>query len=153
MNPSRLMFYLVLVFGIFGFYQSAAVAGPYTDDLSKCIVESTTEAERLEFVKWMFSAIAQHPAAKSFSQITEQQQIEFDRNAAELFMKLLTETCRDKAKNAIQFEGQIAIQQSFNVLGQVAAQELMRDPDVVAAVSNMAKFMDEKKLQSSLGVE
>jgi hypothetical protein len=30
---------------------SAAYAGPYTDDLTKCIIESTTQADRIEFVK------------------------------------------------------------------------------------------------------
>ena len=32
-----------------------ALAGPYSDDLTKCLVRSTTNADRNALVKWMFA--------------------------------------------------------------------------------------------------
>lgn len=130
-----------------------AYAGPYTDDLSKCIIESTTANDRIEFVKWMFSAMSRHPAVKSMSSISEQQISEANEKVAELFMKLMTETCKDKAQKAVKYEGQIAIQTGFQILGQVAAQELFSDPDVAALMSGLDKYIDNEKLNSALGLE
>lgn len=153
MNSRKNILVLLLSFLIVVFFTLPVFCGPYTDDLSKCIVESTTEDDRIEFVKWMFSTIARHPATKSLASITEQQQNEFDKNAAELFMELLSDSCREKAEKAIKFEGQIAIEQSFNALGQVAARDLFQDPAVAAAVANMQSYIDGKKLKSSLNLE
>ena len=41
-----------------------------------------------------------------------------------LFMKLLTETCLRHSKKAIKYEGPVAIQLSFQVLGQVLLMEI-----------------------------
>ena len=51
----------------------SAQAGPYTDDLSKCLVNSTTESDRMALVQWIFSAAASHPAVKSIVSISEEQ--------------------------------------------------------------------------------
>ena len=128
-------------------------AGPYTDDLTKCIVESTSPQDRIDFVKWMFSAMAKHPAVKSMSSVSEEQRNEISQKIADLFMKLLTETCREKAEKAIKYEGQLAMQNSFQVLGQVAAQELFTNPDVASVLSGLDKYIDTEKLKSSLGIK
>jgi len=55
---------------------------------------------------------------------------------------LPTESCRQKAEKAIKYEGQIAIQSSFQIFGQVTAQELFSSPDVAAAVADLEKHLD-----------
>lgn len=128
-------------------------AGPYTDDLSKCIVESTTTSDRTAMVKWMFSAISFHPAVKPISSVSQQELEEANRQVAELFMSLLTESCKQQARKAIKYEGEIAIQTSFHILGQVASQEMFANPDVAAGVSGLEKYIDTDKLESSLGIK
>jgi len=76
-----------------------------------------------------------------------------NKRTADLFMKLLTDTCRQQAKKAIQYEGQLAIQTSFQILGQVAAKELFSSPEVAAGMSELDKHIDEKKLKSLLSTE
>jgi len=70
-----------------------------------------------------------------------------------MLMKLLTESCRDKTKIAMKYEGPAAIQLSFQALGQVAGMELASSPEVQARMSGFAKHIDAerfKKLGSEL---
>ncbi len=132
---------------------ATAFAGPYTDDLTKCLVESTTVSDRVKFVKWMFFAISMHPVAKNYASISEEQILETSKQTANLVMKLLTESCREKAQKAIKYEGQTALQKSFQTLGQIAAQDIFTNPEVAAVMSGLEKNLDGEKLRSTLGIK
>lgn len=121
-------------------------AGVYSDELAKCLVSSTTKADRVELVKWMFSAASAHPAVKTISSITPAQLDEANKNVAHLFMRLTTESCLEQTKNAIAYEGALAFQSSFEVLGQVAGQEMFASPEVEAGMAGLEKHLDEEKL-------
>jgi hypothetical protein len=97
-----------ITYGMDCFFSFSVLRGPFTKELAKCILASTTEDARIKFVKWVFSNITQHLTAKSQASISEQQQNECDQTTAILFMKLLTGACREKGQGAIKFEGQIA---------------------------------------------
>ena len=125
-----------------------ASAGPYTDDLSKCLVASTTVDDRLSLARWMFLSFAAHP---SVAGIVTTKPADVDKANAEfgvLFMKLLTDSCREKTKAALSYEGPIAIQLSFQVLGQVAGMELARSPEVQARMSGVSKQIDAGKIKA-----
>lgn len=133
-----------------------ATTGPvqadiYTDDLSRCLVESTTREDKFSLVKWMFSAASQHPAVGSIANVSEQQLDETNQRTAELFVDLLTESCREQTIKAVKYEGQVAIQSGFKVLGQVAAGELFASPEVAAGMAGLQKHIDAEKLQSVFG--
>lgn len=64
-----------------------------------------------------------------------------------LFMRLLREACKERAKKALAYEGPATIQLSFQVLGQVAAGEMYSSPEVQQAMSGLAKSFDAKKLE------
>jgi hypothetical protein len=68
-------------------------------------------------------------------------------------MKLLTKSCKKQAQRAIKYEGQIAFQSSFRILGQVAMKDIFSNPDVDAAGSVFHKYIAEEKLNSSLGIK
>jgi hypothetical protein len=153
MKPVRRFFLTVSIILVGLILTLPAHAGPYTVDLTKCIIESTTKTDREEFVKWMFSAISMHPAVKSLSSVSEEQMRDANEKVAKLLMRLLTESCRVKAGKSIKYEGQIAIQTSFQILGQVAAQELFTNQDVAAVMADLEKYLDGDKLKSSLGIK
>jgi hypothetical protein len=129
----------------------AVNAGPYSDDLSKCLVAKTTEADRVAFVQWMFSAAALHPAVRPIASITPEQLDAANKRTADLFMKLLTESCRTESGAVIKYEGLAAFQSSFQVLGQIAGNELFASPEVAAGMSGLEKYFDKEKLQSLVG--
>lgn len=123
-------------------------AGVYADDMSRCLVEKTTKEDRIALVRWMFSAAASHPAVATISRITPEQMEASNKAIGGLFMKLMTETCREQTTKALKYEGPATIQLSFQVLGQVAGAELFASPDVVKAMSGLEKYADGKKLEA-----
>jgi len=72
---------------------------------------------------------------------------ETNASTGALFMRLLTDSCKDKAKTALTYEGPAVIQLSFSVLGQVAAGELFASPEVRQAMSGLQQSVDAKKLE------
>lgn len=130
-------------------FSSTAHAGLYTDDLARCLVDSTSKDDRMALVRWMFVAAAAHPAVASIAKVSPKERDEADKKLATLFMRLLTDTCKDKAQKAIATDGgAVAIQQSFAVLGQVAARDLFSSPEVAQSMTNLDKYVDKKALES-----
>lgn len=128
-----------------------AAAGPYADDLSKCLVRSTGEEDKRSLVKWIFSAVALHPDVADIATVTPTQRTDMTRNTAKLFERLLTESCRTEVKQAVQYEGSQTIGASFQILGQVAARELFSNPNVSAHMAELAKHIDHKKMAEAMG--
>jgi hypothetical protein len=143
---------LGVAFSLALFSSESALAGIYTDDMARCFVNSTSIAERNGLVKWMFSAAALHPAVKSIASISEGQRQESDKYMAQLVQKLLFESCRTQTQQAVKYEGQLAFQSSFEVLGQVAARDLFSEPSVTKGMSNLNNYVDKQKMQMLLGI-
>jgi hypothetical protein len=125
----------------------SAHAGPYTDDLSKCLVQSTSPADRLILVRWIFAAMSHHPAVASMTRVTAQDADRIDAQMADLFTRLLTVSCQSQAKLALAYEGDQAMSQSFSLLGQVAGKEIFSDQNVQHAMTGLKNHLDIKRLQ------
>ena len=125
-------------------------AGPYGDDLAKCLVGATTQDDRIALVRWMFAAASAHPAVASISSVSAQEMQKSNETVGALFVKLLTESCKDKAKTALQYEGPATMQLSFQVLGQVAASELFSSPEVKQAMAGLQTYFKDKQLDEVL---
>lgn len=124
-----------------------ATAGPFADDLGRCLVVNTSTDDQLQFIRWMFAAMARHPAVEPMSNITAAQRDEMDTKVAELATRLLTHDCRQQMIAAIKNESPAAIEQSFELLGKVAMQGLMTHPGVQAAVASYASKLDRARLE------
>lgn len=127
-----------------------AAAGPYSDSLGKCLVDSSTTTDRQNLVRWMFAAASAHPAVASLAKISEGQRDLANRDVAEMMTRLMTTSCKDEMKKALRYEGQAATVMSFNVLGQVAGQELFSSPEVAGVLGGLEKHFDVKKLEAAL---
>ena len=127
---------------------SPALAGPYGDELAKCLVKSTTDADKTYLVKWLFAAAALHPDVKSIASVSDAQRDELNKNAAKLFERLITESCRSETQEAVKYEGPSTLESSFNVLGQVAARGLFSHPAVATGTGELTNYVDRQKLES-----
>jgi hypothetical protein len=123
-------------------------AGPYSDDLAKCMVRSSTPADRAEFVKFLFSAMAQHPDVSSMAKISPQQLEATLKGTGELIQRLLLQSCRSEAQQAIHSEGVQSIFLGFQVYGQAMAAELLGNPIVAAKLNDLNKYMDADKFKA-----
>jgi hypothetical protein len=128
-------------------------AGPYSDELSKCLVRSTTQADKSMLVQWFVSVCTLHPDVKWMSNVTDAKRAELNKNTAQIFERLLTSGCTNEARDAVKYEGTGAIESSFSVLGQVAARELFSNPSVATGLSDFGKALDLKKIEKALTPE
>lgn len=124
-----------------------AAAGPFADDMAKCLVNSTSPADRTLLVQWIFSVIALHPDLSAMSSVTDKQRVEINKNTGALFQRLLLESCRSQTQQALKNEGQQTIEYAFQVLGQVASRGLFSDPKVLESTKELAKYVDAQKFK------
>jgi hypothetical protein len=130
---------------------TSAYAGPFTDEMSKCLVRSTSEADKTLLIKWIFAAMATHPDVKSLSAVTPEKGEQLNKETAKLVMRLLTQSCKSETRQAVDFEGDETLKASFGILGQVAMQGLMTNAEVSKYFSGFEKHLDAKELQHALG--
>jgi hypothetical protein len=127
---------------------AAARASVFSDDLGKCMVESTSQADRNAMVRWMFASVAKHPAMKDVVAVSPEQIDAANKVMAELMMRLLTKDCREQAKAALRADGPVAMQGSFQLLGQVAGREMFTDPEVGKSIAGLSRHLDEAQLKA-----
>jgi hypothetical protein len=127
-----------------------ALAGPYGDDLAKCLVKSSSEADQLALMKWIFVALAQHPAVHPLSNISDSESTDDNAKAAALFERLLTKDCRTETVAALKYEGISSIESSFSTLGQIAVGGLMKDPAVQKQLGRLSDSVDTGKINEVL---
>lgn len=130
-----------------------AMAGVYADELGKCLVESTSQRDRINLVQWLFSAASLHPAVKPISSVSEEQLDASNKVMADLVMELLTDSCRSETEKALKYEGTSTLETAFSVLGQVAGQELFSSSEVSAGMAGLEKYLDSERLESLVGSE
>ena len=123
-------------------------AGPYSDDLAKCLVESTTKDDRISLVRWMFASASAHPAVASIASVSPQVLDDANKLTGELVTRLLTVSCKTQTQKAFRYEGKDTFKLSFQVLGQVAGTEMFADPAVAKATAGLSKYIDAEKIQA-----
>lgn len=127
---------------------SSAHAGVYADDLSRCLVKSTTPEDQVAFMVWMFSALGAHPAVKGYTTFTDEQRDAASAKAAGLMQRLMIEDCRKETVAGIRYEGQTAVLSAFNVFGQAAVRDLMTDPAVTKSLEALGEHIDGGKFEA-----
>jgi len=133
-------------------FSTLTQAGPFTDELSQCLVQSSTDEDKLKLVRWMFSAMALHPAVADLAQISSATRDTANQEMATLLSNLLEERCLNQARSAIDNEGPLALQSSFSILSQVAANNLFSDASVAAGLANLSEYLDSTSMERALGI-
>jgi len=128
-----------------------ALAGPAeTAAATRCLADNTTGRDRKDLARWIFLAMAAHPEIKEMSKASGAQQEQSQRAVAGLFSRLVGETCATEVRALVQTEGPAALGKPFEVLGQLAMQELMSNADVKANVGGFERFIDRAKVEPVL---
>ena len=115
-----------------------ASAGVYGDDATRCMIKSTTEADQLALIKWIFAGVAAHPSIKEYSNINAEQRAQLDRQMGVLVTRLLTQDCRKAVVDAIKYEGTGFLENSFGSLSETAMTGLTTNPEVSTALTKWA---------------
>lgn len=115
-----------------------AMAASESDGLSRCLVQSSTGADRLALIQWLFAAVSTHPEAQSLSNLTVARRDELTKDAAERIMRLTMVDCGAESAKAVD-KGQ-SFEDAFAVLGKIAMGELTNDPSVQAEFAKIQPY-------------
>jgi hypothetical protein len=137
----RLNILTTLALLVTAFISAPASAGIYTDALTRCLVSSVSNNDKVLLIRWMFAGMAMHPEIAAYSKFTDAGRLSDNKALAALFGRLLTVDCLPQTKEAVRYEGGSSIEASFNILGQVASRELLTHPSVNAAISDFAQHI------------
>ncbi|WP_171522752.1 type 1 glutamine amidotransferase family protein [Acinetobacter lanii] len=124
-------------------------AGPTVDQLSECLVKSTTATDKTAVLQWTFVALSTHPDLKTFSNVTAEQKTALDQKFAQVVQRILVEQCAEQAKAVIKTEGISAVGDSFQALGRNTGDEILKNQEVKAQLKGVLKYVDMGKLVST----
>ncbi|UBX51771.1 hypothetical protein LDO52_10570 [Acinetobacter pseudolwoffii] len=122
------------------------MAGPTVDQLSDCLMKSTTATDKTTVLQWTFVALGNHPDLKAFSNVTATQKEALDKNLATVLQRILVEQCSAQTKAVIQSEGLEAIGDSFQALGRTTGEEILNNPEVNHQLKGVLRYVDLNKL-------
>lgn len=137
---------VVIVLGLAA--HDPATAGPYADDMAKCLVKSATSADRSTFMKFLFAALSLHPDVASLANVSAAQRDGITQDTGALLQRLLTEDCRAETTQAIQNEGPQTVDYAFQIFGQVIGRGLFGDPHVAEGMKGLSASLDVEKLKA-----
>ena len=123
-----------------------AIAGPTVDQLSDCLMKSTTVTDKTTVLQWTFVALGNHPDLKAFSNVTASQKEALDKNLATVLQRILVEQCSAQTKAVIAAEGVQAVGDSFQELGRITGEEILENPEVKSQLKGMLRYVDLNKL-------
>jgi hypothetical protein len=118
------------------------VAGPYADNMAKCLVKAVSPEDRTLLVRWTYSVYSLHPDLASMPKVSTQQRNALARKAGVVFQRLILESCRSEAQQAVQNEAPHTLQYAYQILFNIGLNGLTTDPHVMEGVSSVGGYMD-----------
>lgn len=127
-------------------------AGIYGESFGKCLVSNSSEQDKQQLVEWIFTAISLNPTIRSYVNIPASKREEIDKRMAAIFQRLIGETCRKEAAEALKYEGASSFGVAFQLFGQVAGQQIFAAPEVSQGSMGFLKYINQEDLQKKLGL-
>ncbi|OAL81222.1 hypothetical protein AY606_00210 [Acinetobacter sp. SFB] len=144
-SMSRIGFSALMAVALLGSAQ-LATAGPTVDQLSNCLVKSTTATDKKTVLQWTFVALSTHPDLKAYSNVTDVQKEQLDKSLATVLQRILVEQCSSQTKAVIAAEGVQAVGDSFQELGKITGEEILENPEVKSQLKGVLRYVDLNKL-------
>jgi len=132
----KIFFTIVLLFSL------NVKAGFYGDQFTECLLNNTSERDKIILVKWMFIGMGQHPILKREFPISESRKESADIAVADYITYIITSSCYEETKNVMAHEGEEAFVKSFELLGELAMMLVIEDADVLNSFEDYVKHLD-----------
>ena len=78
--------------------------------------------------------------------MTDVQKEQLDKNLAQVLQRILVEQCSAQTKAVIQAEGLQAVGDSFQELGSITGEEIIKNPEVKQQLKGVVRYLDLNKL-------
>lgn len=138
--------YILLTF-LLNISNKPIFAGPFGDDMSKCLVLATSSKDNSLLGRWLVRVYGEHGESKDLTNLSDYNKEQIDKDVARLFTRLLSEDCEVETKKALKFEGDMVMFNAFRTLGEVAGKELLEDKNVSKAINKFTEYVDYGKLK------
>lgn len=132
-----------------GLQMQTATASPASDAMSACFVNHSSEQDRLHLLMWIGTAMAAHPSVAPVLSSNPDQLIQIDRDMAALFARLMIDDCNAEIKAAIAVDGMVVFQQTGEILGRIAMQDMMTNPAVNARIESFTAQLDADAIDAA----
>ena len=140
-------FPLLLTLSFFQLSEKRSIAGPFGDEMAKCLVQSTNSKDNISLVRWIVRVYGEHPDSNDFINLSIKDKEKIDKEIAALFNRLLLEDCKKETKMALNYEGDQVLFTAFQIMGQVAGRELNKEKNVAEAINKFLNYIDTEKLE------
>ena len=141
------LFPLLLTLSFFQLSEKRSIAGPFGDEMAKCLVESTNSKDNISLVRWIVRVYGEHPDSNDFINLSIKDKEKIDKEIAALFNRLLLEDCKKETKMALNYEGDQVLVTAFQIMGQVAGRELNKEKNVAEAINKFLNYIDTEKFE------
>ena len=141
------LFPLLLTLSFFQLIEKRSIAGPFGDEMAKCLVESTNSKDNISLVRWIVRVYGEHPDSNDFINLSIKDKEKIDKEIAALFNRLLLEDCKKETKMALNYEGDQVLFTAFQIMGQVAGRELNKEKNVAEAINKFLNYIDTEKFE------
>ncbi len=138
---------LLILISIIG--PSPIFAQDNTTIFANCLVDALNGKERKEMAKWIFMSMAVHPSIELYASISDDGRLKSDKYVGALVTRLLAEECPNEMAAAHK-DNPLAIKKGFELVGQVAMQEIMTNEATMVALTEYAKYVDMEKIKGVL---
>ena len=138
---------VLLTLFFFHLSEKRIMAGPFEDDMSRCLVMATSSKDNSLLGRWLVRVYGEHGDSKDITNLSDYNKELIDKDVARLFTRLLSEDCKVETKKALKFEGDAVMFNAFKVLGEVASKELIEDKNVSKAINKFTQYIDYGKLK------
>ena len=138
---------LIAVIILITFFQTTLQAGQYSNKFANCLMQNTTERDKVVLVRWAFSAMAHHSALKEEFNIPKSKFTKHEIAVADYVQYILGTVCFKETKNVLQYEGDEAFLKAFELLGEIAFLSLMEEAAVSNALENYVIHIDPNFLK------
>ena len=125
-------------------------ADRYSNKFSNCLIQNTTDRDKIILVRWLFTVIAEHSALSTEFKVTKDQKIKNDRAAADYVEYILGSVCLVETKNVLNYEGEEGFLKAFENIGELAMLTLMEDKKVMSAMERYTQYLDKKLIDKIL---
>ena len=133
---------LFLILILVTFYQTSSLAGQYSDKFANCLMQKTTDRDKIVLVRWAFSALAHHSALRDEFNIPKSKFTKHEIAVADYVQYILGTVCFKETKNVLRYEGDEAFLKGFELLGEIAFLSLTNETAVAEALENYVIHID-----------
>ena len=138
---------ILLVTTFFLIFHTNSIAGQYSDKFANCLMQKTTDRDKIVLVRWVFSVIAQHSALNTEFHIKNDKFKNYEIAVADYMQYILGTVCFKETKNVLKYEGDEAFLKAFELLGEIAFLSLMEEASVSNALENYVTHIDPEFLK------